>query len=378
MNLKYAFTFLFSGLILTLVSCQEKSNDQQQQVETPVKDISLFVGTYTKKGSEGIYYYKFNPKTGESRQVAIGTDIENPSFLALSADGKYLYSVSEADGIGVVAFAVTDSSLIKINQAKGAGGCYIAIDKTGKWAITGNYGDGSLSVYPILADGSIGESVQTVKHTGSGPNKERQGAPHVHSVNFSPNNKDVFVPDLGIDKVMAYRFNDSTGILTEGNSIAVTPGSGPRHFTFSPDEKHAYVIQELTNKVTAFNYKDGNLEAIEEVSTLPEGFDDKSFCADIHISPDGKFLYGSNRYHDTIVVFEIDPATGKLTQVSHHSVMGAVPRNFALTPDGKKILVANQDTDNIVIFDRDEKTGKISPTGQEIKVSMPVCLVWGN
>ncbi|MDP5140916.1 MAG: lactonase family protein, partial [Spirosomaceae bacterium] len=222
----------------------------------------------------------------------------------------------------------------------------------------------------------ISQPTQVIQHAGSGPNKERQEKPHVHSVNISPNNNDVFVPDLGIDKVMAYRLNTETGELTAGNHQTVTAGSGPRHFTFHPNGKFAYVIQELTNTVTAFKYTDGKLTEIEEVTTLPKGFDGKSNCADIHISPDGKFLYGSNRFSDTIVSYKIDEATGKLTMLGQTSVEGKTPRNFTISPTGKWVLVANQDSDNIVIFSRNTETGAIAPTGKEIKVSMPVCLKW--
>lgn len=254
--------------------------------------------------------------------------------------------------------------------------CHVAVDNTGKWCFVGNYTGGSLAVLPIKEDGSLGEPTQVIQHTGSSINKERQNEPHVHSVNISPSNKDVFVPDLGMDKIMAYRFNEGTGELTAGNHQAVSAGSGPRHFTFHPNGKFAYVIQELTGKVTAFQYTDGKLEPIEEVSTLPENFDGKNACADIHVSADGKFLYGSNRFYDTIVSYKIDEVTGKLTMLNQTSVEGKTPRNFTISPTGKWVLVANQDSDNIVIFSRNAETGVISSTGKEIKVSMPVCLKW--
>ncbi len=361
-----------------LFSCQPKTEESETEKAEPVKELTLLVGTYTKRDSEGIYMIKFNPETGDFREVGVTGDIEDPSFLALSPDKKYVYSVSEIGGGSVYAYALGDSSLnfISSESSGGVHPCHIAVDKTGKWVFTGNYSDGSLAVLPILENGGVGKFVQAIKHTGSGPNKDRQKEPHVHSVNVSPNNQDIYVPDLGIDKVMAYRFNDSTGTLTEGNSVAVSAGSGPRHFTFHPNGKYAYVVQELTGKVTAFKYSDNTLETIEEVSTLPEGFEGKNSSADIHISPDGKFLYASNRFHDSIVIYEIDQKTGKLQQVSHHSVLGQMPRNFGITPNGKFLLVANQETDNIVIFERDAESGKISPTGKEIPVSMPVCLLF--
>ncbi len=377
MNLKN--TLILASLGLVSLACSTKS-DTKTAENTDTKELNLLVGTYTKKGSEGIYYYKINPETGDAKQVGLGKNIVDPSFLVLSKSGEYLYAVSEEEGGSVVAYSVKDTALIQLNKASSGGvhPCHITIDQTGKWILVGNYSDGSLSVLPILADGKVGEPIQTIKHSGSGPNKDRQTSPHVHSINIAPNNIDVFVPDLGIDKVMAYRFDANTGKLVEGNSLSVKPGSGPRHMSFSPDGKFAYLIQEMGSQITSFKYTDGQLEKIQEISTLPEGFEGNNACADIHISPDGKFVYGSNRFHDTIVIFERNLATGQLQLVSHHSVMGAVPRNFSLSPDGKLLLVANQDTDNIVLFDRNESTGKISPKGKEIKVSMPVCLIWGK
>lgn len=363
--------------LFALFSCQPAAEESETK---SVEEITLLVGTYTGRDSEGIYMYKFNPETGDSRLVSVASGLENPSFLALSPDKKNVYAVGEVDGGSIVSLALGDSTLTILNSASSGGvhPCYVAVDKTGKWVFAGNYTSGSVGVLPILANGEVGNAMQAIQHTGSGPNKERQAEPHVHSVNVSPSNRDVYVPDLGIDKVMAYRLNDSTGYLTEGNSVSVSAGSGPRHFTFHPNGKFAYVVQELTGSVTGFKYADNALEKIEEVSTLPDGFEGKNSSADIHISGDGKFLYASNRYHDSIAIFSIDTENGKLSSVSHHSTMGQIPRNFAISPNGKHLLVANQESDNIVIFDRDGLTGKISPTGKEIKVSMPVCLLFAN
>ena len=359
-----------------LYACQPEVEETEDKAE--VKEMTLLVGTYTGRDSEGVYMYKFNPENGEARLVNIAKGLENPSFLAVSPNRKFAYVVGEVDGGSVTSLAIGDSSLSQLNTASSGGvhPCYIVVDKTGKWVFTGNYTSGSMAVLPILSDGQLGEPTQTVQHTGSGPNKERQNEPHVHSVNVSPNNKDIYVPDLGIDKVMAYRFDENTGKLSKGNSMAVTAGSGPRHFTFHPNGKFAYVIQELTGSITAFAYSDNSLVKIEETSTLPKDFEGKNSSSDIHISPDGKFLYAANRYHDSIGVFAIDGSTGKLTLVSHHSTMGEIPRNFVIDPSGKYVLVANQESDNIIIFDRDAETGKLTPTGKNINVSMPVCLVF--
>ncbi len=374
-NRKLGRSILATCAMALILGCQPA---EQKAEVTKVEEISLLVGTYTGRDSEGIYMYKFNPKTAETRLVDVAKGLKNPSFLALSPDNKHVYAVGEMEGGSVKSLSLGDSTITLINEVSSVGihPCHLDVDKTGKWVIVGNYSSGSLAVLPIQEGGGLGDAVQNIEHEGSGPNKERQASPHVHSVNIAPNNKDVFVPDLGMDRVMAYRLNDSTGILTPGKSMAVSPGSGPRHFTFHPNSKFGYVIQEMTGTITVFNYTDGSLEAVEEVSTLPEGFDGENSSSDLHVSPDGKFLYAANRYHDSIVVFEINQETGQLSQVSHHSTMGKIPRNFAISPDGKYVLVGNQESDNIILFDRDATSGKLTPTGQEIAVSMPVCLLF--
>lgn len=369
---------LFSLILLTVFSCTSSSDNSTETEEPQADNAYLIVGTYTKKDSEGIYTFTFDETTGEFMPIDTVASGPDPSFLDVAPNKKFIYAVNETNGGSVEAFSFTEGKMTSLNIVSSGGPhpCHVEIDKTGKWCLAGNYTGGSLAILPINEDGTLSEPNQVIQHSGNGPNKERQNEPHVHSVNISPNNKDVFVPDLGIDKVMAYRLNDETGELTAGNHQAVSAGSGPRHFTFHPNGKFAYVIQELTNTVTAFNYEDGKLTEIEEVTTLPENFDGKSACADIHISPDGKFLYGSNRFSDTIVSYKIDEATGKLSMLGQTPVEGKTPRNFTISPTGKWVLVANQDSDNIVIFSRNTETGAISPTGKEIKVSMPVCLKW--
>ena len=342
------------------------------------QDLLLFVGTYTTKTSEGIYGYRFNPKTGDFAPVSIAKGIKNPSFLAISLNQRFLYAV-EGRGELVRAFSIDKSlgnlTLLNAQPSGGSNPVHLEVDKTNKWLIVGNYGSGNLSVLPINADGSLGKATQTIQHEGKSINPERQDKPYVHSINIAPNNQDVFVPDLGMDKIMAYKLNAQTGQLSAGNPpFVAAPGAGPRHFTFHPSGKFAYVIQELNATITGFDYKNGQLTAIQTVKTLPNDYAGPKSCADIHISPDGKFLYGSNRGHESLVIFSINPKTGQLTLVGHQNVLGKIPRNFAIDPTGNFVLVANQDTDNVVIFKRDKKTGKLTATGQEMKVSMPVCL----
>lgn len=346
---------------------------------TVAQNPYLLVGTYTAKGSEGIYVFRFNQKTGELTPVSVGVDVKNPSFLALAPSGNHLYSVDEVDNGGVTAwgFDAETGTLTKMNS-QSAGGkwpCHMETDATGKWLIAGNYGSGNLRVFPVLPDGSLGEPVQTIQHEGSGPNTSRQESPHVHSVNFSPDQKQVLVPDLGIDKVMAYDFDAATGRLTPSAQPfqATPPGSGPRHLAYHPNGKFVYTILELTSQVAVYGYENGTLTERQVISTLPADFTEKNTCADIHLSPDGKFLYGSNRGHNSLAIYSVNSQTGELTFVSHQPV-GKTPRNFSLDPGGKFLLVANQDSDNILIFRRNVRKGTLTPTPFEAKVSMPVCL----
>lgn len=375
MKLTAQISFVFLVFFNTIIFAQKTSKKPMNS------DFHLLVGTYTTGKSEGIYVYKFNVKTGEFAQENIAKGLKNPGFLTISPDAKYVYSVGEIEGGGAVYsfdFDKKTGILTQLNtqSARGDNPCHLSIDKTGKWVIVGNYSSGSLSVLPVEADGSLGKATQTIQHQGRGPNESRQENPHVHSINIAPNNVDVFVPDLGIDKIMTYSLAAKTGKLSDGNPAftKVKDGSGPRHFTIHPNGKFAYVIQELSGEVTAFDYKNGALTAIQSISTLPKDHTGAFSCADIHISPDGKFLYGSNRTIDNLVIYGIDQKTGKLTYVAHQSVMGKKPRNFMIDPTGNFVLVANQDSDNIVIFKRDMMRGTLTPTGKEIAVPNPVCL----
>ncbi len=367
---------MFSKLTLSvaLLSLVQMVNAQKND------DFHLLVGTYTQKGSEGIYVYNFNTNTGEFSPESVAKGLKNPSFLAISPDQKKVYSVGEMDNGGAVyAFSFDNASgkleKLSTESSGGAGPCHITVDKTGKWVMVANYGGGSLSILPILPTGGVGAPLKTFQHEGSGPNKQRQEKAHVHSVNLSANNRDLYVPDLGIDEITYYQLDDKKGTLTEGKPTRTSPGAGPRHFTIHPNQKFAYVINELDMTVTAYNYnKDGSLSDIQTISTVPADFKGTNICADIHISPDGKFLYGSNRGHDSIATYAIDSSTGKLTLVEITPSGGKHPRNFMIDPSGRLVLVANRDTDNIVIFSRNAQTGKLTPTGKEISLSMPVCL----
>lgn len=372
---------ILSFLLACLIMANTYSNAKNKPKKRMNNEFHLLVGTYTSGKSEGIYVYKFNVKTGEFSKESVAKNVQNPSYLVISPDEKYVYSAGEIDKNGAVyafAFDKKTGNLDKLSTQSSNGNypCFVEIDKTGKWVFAGNYGAGSLTVLPVEANGGLGKPTQTIQHEGKSINPSRQEGPHVHSVNIAPNNIDVFVPDLGLDKIMTYSLDAKTGKLSVGNPpfTKVQDGSGPRHFTIHPNGKFAYVIQEISGSVTVFDYKKGALSAIQTISTKPDGFMGGFNSADIHLSPDGKFLYGSNREHDSIVIYSIDAKTGKLTYVAHQSVMGKKPRNFMIDPTGNFVLVANQESDNITIFKRDAAKGTLTPTGKEISVPNPVCL----
>lgn len=345
----------------------------------------MFVGTYTDKGSKGIYVYKFDPTTGKAQWVSNTDGIVNPSYLAIAPDQKHIYAVTETatnnnGSISAFSFAHTTGKLSFVNKQSsgGANPCYITVNKTNKWVVLANYTGGSLSDFPINADGSLQPYSQLFQHTGSSVNTQRQEKSHVHSTVFSPDQNYIFSPDLGEDKVYIYKFNPKDAKpLTPANPpfAASEPGSGPRHFTFHPNNKYAYVIEELGGTVTAFNYKQGKLSVLQKIATHPADFKGTIGSADIHVSPDGKFLYASNRGDEnTITIFSIDTNSGKLTLVGYQSTMGKTPRNFIIDPTGNYLLVANQATDNIVVFKRDKQTGLLKEMPEQIKVSTPVCI----
>ena len=343
-------------------------------------DYYLLIGTYTTGKSEGIYVYKFNSSSGEFSPVSkIWSG--NPSFLAVSPDTRFVYSVNENQPGGVSSFSFDKSTgnLKELNKQPSGGDhpCYITTDKTGKWVITGNYSGGNLSVLPVNKDGSLEKPIQTINHEGSSVNTARQEKPHVHATVFSPDGKYLFVPDLGIDKVMIYKFNSKKGKLIAHSTpfAATAPGSGPRHFDFHPSGKYAYLMEELTGSVSVFSHKKGRLNSIQTISALPADFRGSIGSADIHVSPDGKYLYSSNRGEsNSIALFSIAEKSGKLTAMGHRSTEGKTPRNFNFDPSGNFLLVANQNSDEIVIFRRN--SGLLEDTGKRIQVPKPVCIKW--
>lgn len=349
------------------------------------QDLLLYVGTYTSGKSEGIYMYSMSPTTGT---LTLKTSVrsENPSFLAVNS-GRFLYAVNEVPDLdgkrtgGVSAFAIDrfNGKLTFINQqrSEGADPCHLSFDRQRKHVLVANYTSGAVAVLPIQSDGSLGPAIDVEQHQGSGP-REQQKGPHAHCIQLDRANRFAFAADLGSDKVMIYRFNPVSGKLESGPQPSATlhPGAGPRHLTFHPNGKYLYVINELDSSLTTFKYDSakGTLTPFETVSTLPRDFAGTSYCADIHVSKSGRFLYGSNRGHNSIVVFAIDPRTARLSLVEHVSSEGKWPRNFVIDPAGRFLLVANQHTDNVVVFRIDAQTGRLTPTGKEAQIPVPVCL----
>ncbi|HSN61179.1 MAG TPA: lactonase family protein [Ferruginibacter sp.] len=349
----------------------------------------MLVGTYTSGTSHGVYIYGFNTSNAENRLID-SAKIANPSYLAVSPNEKFVYAVSEAadaknKGGSIASFSFNNitGSLNLLNQqpSNGNNPCYVTADKSGRWVIAGNYSSGTLAVLPVFKNGFLDVPITTIQHAGQSINTDRQNSPHVHATVLSPDNKFLFVPDLGIDKVMIYRFDKRSAGLTPAAQpfVSTKPGSGPRHFEFHPNKKYAYLVEELTGNVSAYRYnaKKGELTLIQNISTLPADFTAYAGSADIHVSPDGKFLYASNRGEsNTIAIYSINKKTGMLTLAGHQSTMGKTPRNFNFDPSGNFLLVANQNSDNIVIFKINRVTGLLTDTGKRIVISKPVCIKW--
>jgi 6-phosphogluconolactonase len=350
--------------------------------------ILVYVGTYMFRKSEGIYVFQLDPFTGALKPSSEAKGIKNPSFLAIEPQQKYLYAVNEtADFEGkpsgaVSAFSIVQETgellLLNSKPSLGLHPCYVCVDKTGKFVLVANYSSGNVSVLPVKRDGSLGDTVDIVQHHGSGVDPKRQEGPHAHSVTLDEANRYAFVADLGLDKIMVYRFDSNLGKLTPNDEpwIKIHSSAGPRHFAFHNNGKYAYLINELDSTISVFNYnaEHGTLKEVQTVPALPKDFSGTSHCADIHIAPSGKFLYGSNRGHDSIVIYAINEATGKLTYVGHEPTQGKTPRNFTIDLAGNFLLAANQDTDTIVPFKINQQTGQLTATGKVTKVSMPVCL----
>ena len=352
----------------------------------------FYVGNYGTGQEGGIYFCRLQLITGEMIIRGNISGIDNPSFLSMDASNQYLIAVNEVSEINgnpggsVSSFKIDPENgrltFINMQSTLGESPCHITIDRTGKFILIANYSGGNIIVFPILQDCMIGKNVEFIQHKGKSIIPDRQENPHPHSIILSPDNRYAFVPDLGLDKILIYRFDQKTGKLRSSDIpyISLKPGAGPRHFTFSQDGKFAYVINELDSTVTAFRYypDKGKLKEIQTITTLPGDFTGTSYCADIHIHPNNLFLYGSNRGHNSISTFSIDPSKGKLKLKGFTETLGDFPRNFAIDPSGQYLLAANQRSDNIFSFRIKPETGELTPTGYKIEIPKPVCIKFLN
>jgi 6-phosphogluconolactonase len=355
------------------------------------KPCRIYIGTYTGGKSEGIYTAMFDPSSGTISQPELAARTVNPSFLAMHPSRKWLYSVGEVSDFqskrqrGVSAFVVDSATgrLELLNQqgSGGSGPCHLSLDSKGRVVLVANYNSGSIAALPVDRDGKLQEASTVVQHRGGSVDPQRQSGPHAHQIAVPPGDKFAIVCDLGLDQVLCYRLNPARALLepNEPPFASVAPGAGPRHLALHPKGKWLFVVNEMAQTVTGFDYsaRRGELKVLETTSTLPPGEAAKgSSCAEIEVHPSGKFLYASNRGQNTIAVFAIEPGTGKLKMLQTQSTLGKTPRHFAIAPNRKWLLVENQDSDNIVVFALDPASGQLKPTGHQVEVGKPVCLVF--
>lgn len=346
----------------------------------------MIVGTYTSGKSEGVYVYDFNSADGSFKELS-HVKTSNPSYIAVSPDGKFVFAVNENsnnDNGGEVSSFTFDKKtgiLTPVNKQLTGGDspCYVDVDHTGKWIFVANYSSGTLSVLPVNSDGAIGKATTTIKYEGYGVNKQRQEKSHVHCTYISKDNKWLFVSDLGTDKVMVYAFDANTGVLTPALTpfIKIKDGGGPRHIAFHPGNKYAYLVEEMGGAVDAFSYNDGKFDSLQHIASVEPNDTGFIGSADIHISSDGKFLYTSNRGgFNTIAIYSINQEKGTLQLAGHQPSGGKIPRGFSIDPSGKYLLAANQSSDDIAIFKRNAENGLLKDTGKRISVGTPVCIKW--
>jgi len=354
----------------------------------PKGEYIAYIGTYTEKSSKGIYAFRFDAATGKLTPLGLAAETVSPSYLAIHPNHQFLYAVNEVANFegqkagAVSAFSIDrdTSKLTFLNQvsSRGPGPCHLSLDKTGKNLLVAKYEGGSVAVFPVESDGRLRDASAFIQHTGSSVNKERQEGPHAHCIFTSPDNRFALAADLGLDKVLVYRFDAAHGTLTPNNPAfgKTPPGAGPRHIAFHPDGKYVYVINEIQCTLSTFAYDPahGALRLKDTVSTLAKGYNvtANDSTAEIEVHPSGKFVYGSNRGHDSIAVFAVDPAEGTVNRVEIVSTMGKTPRGFGIDPTGSFLIAANQDSDSLVVFRINQETGRLTPTGQKLEAYTPV------
>jgi 6-phosphogluconolactonase len=392
---------IFSFILLTIISCQHGPSGTKTSLADSAKINQdtvryLYVGTYTKtdpsaaENSIGIYVLKLNLKSGALRRISVSPATSNPSFLVLHPNLKYLYAVNEDGGKGptdfgkVSAFQIDPGThqvrLLNSVSSKGKDPCHISIDPLSNCVMVANYSSGNVCLIPLNTDGSLKEASSVLQDEGKGPNTARQEGPHAHMISPDPSGKFVYETDLGTDKLMCFTLDvEKKELVKTANTTSLTPGAGPRHFVFHHQHPWVYIVNELNGTIEAFNEDNssGRLSRFQIISTLPEGVKIPADCAEIFISPSGKYLYASNRgENNSIAMYSINDSTGVLSLIGHQSVKGKIPRSFAIDPSGTFLLVANQESNNIVTFRIDPATGKLIDANQEINIPMPVCILF--
>jgi 6-phosphogluconolactonase len=354
------------------------------------REYLVYFGTYTDKGSKGIYVCRFRPATGKLTPVELAAETVSPSFLAVDPAQHFLFAANEigdyqnAKSGSVSSFAIDRRtgklSALNTVASRGADPCHLTVDKAGKHVLVANYTGGSVAVLPVNADGMLGEASDFDQHHGSSVDPERQKEPHAHDVVLTPDNRFALVADLGLDELLVYRYDLEKGKLSANDPPygRVKPGSGPRHIALHPNGRWAYVISEMGNTVTAFDWDGdkGSFHELQTVSTLPKDFKGENTTAEVVVHPKGRYLYGSNRGHDSIAVYAIDPAKGMLTQIEDVPTLGKEPRNFALDPTGAYLFAANQNSNTVVVFRVNPRNGRLTPTGEKVEVMSPVCVTF--
>ena len=389
------FQFWRLGLLLAIalganaaVAATAEPGRDRPAPDAAGQSILVFIGTYTGPKSHGIYRFRFDRSTATPSAPELAAETESPSFLAIHPNKRFLYAVGEVATFSgkpsgaVTAFSIDPKTgnLTRLNaQASGGPGpCYVVADKAGKNVLVANYTGGSVAVLPIADNGQLSPATSFIQHRGKGANPQRQEGPHAHSINLDRDGRFAIAADLGLDELLVYRFDAARGVLEPNDPpfIKLQDGAGPRHFTFLPASNYAYVINEMQSSVTALRYDPakGVFHSIATVSTLPADFHGDNTTAEVQAHPSGRFVYGSNRGHDSIAVFRVNPGTGELQPIQHQSTQGKVPRNFGIDPSGHYLLAANQNSDNVVIFRIDQQSGRLTPTGKEVAVPSPVCV----
>jgi 6-phosphogluconolactonase len=385
---------LFAGLFLAVAGGPRLLSAEAKKMTTPASSYLVYVGTYTATTSKGIYNYRFDPQSGKLTPIGVAAELANPSFMATDPQHRFLYAATEMGqepgassykkngSISSYSIDRKTGALTFLNKvdAGGGGSCHLVVDKTSKMLFVANYGSGNVASFAIKPDGSIGDRTGFDQHTGSSVDPARQKGPHAHAVVLSPDNRFLFVPDLGTDQIKIYRVDAAKGTFTPNDPAFATvkAGLGPRHFTFGRGAKFAYAVCEMGSSVAVFSYNPvkGSLTPVQTISNLPDGFTGIDNSAEIEMDRSGRFLYASNRGNDSITVFAVDPVKGTLTKVQVVPTQGNIPRNFALDPTGKYLIAANQKSNSLVVFSVDPQDGKLKAAAQMLDIPSPVDILF--